>query len=209
MATKENKIKEVELLVNDEHMDMTISAISLVTSPAIEELFVFFNKQNEIVTLAKIDEEARCLVSPALIPEKRIVRFDKDTNEEYNVFFTAETIKQCSELYLMSENNNTATEQHEKEVSGVHTVESWIKEGDQEKSNLFGFDLPIGTWFVKMKINNDDLWSKIKSKELRGLSIEGMFTQQFSKLSTQDKPNTVHSKEDILKALVDIINETN
>mgnify|MGYP003648554846 FL=1 len=209
MATKENKIKEVELLVNDEHMDMTISAISLVTSPAIEELFVFFNKQNEIVTLAKIDEEARCLVSPALIPEKRIVRFDKDTNEEYNVFFTAETIKQCSELYLMSENNNTATEQHEKEVSGVHTVESWIKEGDQDKSNLFGFDLPIGTWFVKMKINNDDLWSKIKSKELRGLSIEGMFTQQLSKLSTQDKPNTVHSKEDILKALVDIINENN
>ena len=209
MATKENKIREVELLVNDEHMDMTISAISLVTSPAIEELFVFFNKANEIVTLAKIDEEARCLVSPALIPEKRIVRFDKDTNEEYNVFFTAETIKQCSELYLMSENNNTATEQHEKEVSGVHTVESWIKEGDQDKSNLFGFDLTIGTWFVKMKINNDDLWSKIKSKELRGLSIEGMFTQQLSKLSTQDKPNTVHSKEDILKALVDIINENN
>tara|TARA_R110002050_G_scaffold54651_1_gene123443 strand:+ start:4921 stop:5547 length:627 start_codon:yes stop_codon:yes gene_type:complete len=206
MAAKENKIKEVELLVNDEHMDMTISAISLVTSPAIEELFVFFNKQNEIVTLAKIDEEARCLVSPALIPEKRIVRFDKDTNEEYNVFFTAETIKQCSELYLMSENNNTATEQHAKEVSGVHTVESWIKEGDQDKSNLFGFDLPIGTWFVKMKINNDDLWSKIKSKELRGLSIEGMFTQQLSKLSTQEKKNKVHSKEDILKALVDIIN---
>jgi hypothetical protein len=209
MSNKENKIKEVELLVNDEHMDMTISAISLVTSPAIEELFVFFNKANEIVTLAKIDEEARCLVSPALIPEKRIVRFDKDTNEEYNVFFTAETIKQCSELYLMSENNNTATEQHEKEVSGVHTVESWIKEGDQDKSNLFGFDLPIGTWFVKMKINNDDLWSKIKSKELRGLSIEGMFTQQLSKLSTQEKTNTVHSKEDILKALVDIINENN
>ena len=209
MSNKQNKVREVELLVNDEHMDMTISAISLVTSPAIEELFVFFNKQNEIVTLAKIDEEARCLVSPALIPEKRIVRFDKDTNEEYNVFFTAETIKQCSELYLMSENNNTATEQHEKEVSGVHTVESWIKEGDQDKSNLFGFDLPIGTWFVKMKINNNDLWSKIKSKELRGLSIEGMFTQQLSKLSTQDKPNTVHSKEDILKALVDIINENN
>ena len=209
MSNKQNKVKEVELLVNEEHLDMTISAISLVTSPAIEELFVFFNKQNEIVTLAKIDEEARCLVSPALIPEKRIVRFDKDTNEEYNVFFTAETIKQCSELYLMSENNNTATEQHEKEVSGVHTVESWIKEGDQDKSNLFGFDLPIGTWFVKMKIENDDLWSKIKSKELRGLSIEGMFTQQLSKLSTQAKPNTVHSKEDILKALVDIINENN
>tara|TARA_R110002050_G_scaffold176437_4_gene309402 strand:- start:292 stop:918 length:627 start_codon:yes stop_codon:yes gene_type:complete len=203
------KIKEIELLVNDDHLDMSISAISLVTSPAIEELFVFFNKQNEIVTLAKIDEEAKCLVSPALIPEKRIIRFDEQTNEEYNVFFTAETIKQCSELYLMHENNNTATEQHAKDVKGVHTVESWIKEGEQDKSNLFGFDLPIGTWFVKMKIENADLWSKIKSGELRGLSIEGMFTQQLSELSTQVKKTNSYTNDEILEALRDIINNNN
>ena len=38
----DNKLKEIELLVNDEHLDLAISAISLVTSPAIEEDFVFF-----------------------------------------------------------------------------------------------------------------------------------------------------------------------
>ena len=202
----DNKLKEIELLVNDEHLDLAISAISLVTSPAIEEDFVFFNKQNEIITLAKVDEEARCLVSPALIPEKRIVRFDQDTNEEYNVFFTADTIRKCSELYLMHENNNTATYQHEKEVSGVHTVESWIKEDDKfDKSNAYGFKLPVGTWFVKMKIESDDMWKRIKSGELKGLSIEGMFAQQLSELS-KVAPKTTYSNDEILEALRDIIN---
>ena len=96
MSNKENKVREVELLVNDEHMDMTISAISLITSPAIEKLFVFFNKANEIVTLAKIDEEARCLVSPALIPEKRI---DINKSGNTNRFIIIEKIYDCKNKY--------------------------------------------------------------------------------------------------------------
>jgi hypothetical protein len=87
-------------------------------------------------------------------------------------------------------------------VSGVLTVESWIKEGDQDKSKLYGFDLPNGTWFVKMKIENDELWQKIKEGELKGLSIEGYFTDKFE--SMQKAPPT---DEEILKALNEIIKE--
>jgi len=205
-----NKIKEIELVINEDNLDITISAISLVTSPAIEEMFVFFNKQNEQISLAKIDTEARCLVSPALIPEKRIVRFDADTNEEYNVFFTAETIKAASELYLMHENNNSATEQHDVKIDGVHTVESWIKEDEKfDKSNAYGYDLPVGTWFVKMSIQNDDIWNKIKSGDLKGLSIEGAFTQQLAKLSLKETKTRQYSNDEILEALRDIINNNN
>ena len=39
-------------------------------------------------------------------------------------------------------------------------------------------DLPIGTWFVKIRVHDDELWSKIKSGEIKGLSIEGMFNHQ-------------------------------
>ena len=52
-----------------------------------------------------------------------------------------------------------------------------------DKSKMYGYDLPDGTWFVKMKINNDDLWQKIKNGELRGLSIEGYFTDRIEKMS--------------------------
>ena len=47
-----------------------------------------------------------------------------------------------------------------------------------DKSKLYGYDLPDGTWLVKMRIDNDELWSKIKDGELKGLSIEGYFTDQ-------------------------------
>jgi hypothetical protein len=44
-----------------------VEAISLVKFPAIEENFVYFNK-NEKLTLARIDEERQMLIGPALIP---------------------------------------------------------------------------------------------------------------------------------------------
>ena len=71
-----------------------------------------------------------------------------------------------------------------------------------DKSKLYGFDLPDGTWFVKMKINNDELWKKVKDGELKGLSIEGYFTDKMSKLSEKTPTN-----EEILSALNEIIKE--
>jgi len=192
----------VELIIAEDNLDMTISAISLVTAPAIEENFVFFNneKKNNL-TLAKIDEEQRCLVSPALIPNKQIFRYDPNTDSEYYVFFSKKTIKDAASLYLKHNNNNSATYQHEEDVDGVHTVESWIKEGDMDKSKMYGFDLPDGTWFVKMHIANEDMWKKIKSGELKGLSIEGFFVNKLAKLSKQDS----YTNEQVLSALYDIL----
>ena len=191
--------KIIELVISDESEELTIDAISLVTSPAIEQDFVFFGKEKNNLTLAKIDEEKRMLVSPALIPNKQIFRYDANTDSNYYVFFSKSTVAQASELYLKHNNHHKATYQHEDRVSGVLTVESWIKEGEQDKSKLYGFDLPDGTWFVKMKIENDEMWSKIKAKELRGLSIEGFFVNRFEKMQKQP------TDEEILSALNEII----
>jgi len=196
--------KIVELVISDESEELTIDAISLVTSPAIEQDFVFFGKEKNNLTLAKIDEEKRMLVSPALIPNKQIFRYDPNTDSNYYVFFSKSTVAQASELYLKHNNHHKATYQHEDRVSGVLTVESWIKEGEQDKSKLFGYNLPDGTWFVKMKIENDEIWNKIKDGELKGLSIEGYFVNKFEKMQKQP------TDEEILSALNEIIqNQTN
>jgi len=193
----------IELVIAEDNLDLTISAISLVTTPAIEENFVFFNDEKKMnLTLAKIDEEQRCLVSPALIPNKQIFRYDANTDSEYYVYFSKETVRQAAELYLKHNNNNNATYQHEEDVLDVHTVESWIKEGDQDKSKMYGYDLPDGTWFVKMHIANDDMWNKIKSGELKGLSIEGFFVNKMQKFSSQEYTN-----DQILEALHSLIFE--
>ena len=196
--------KIVELVIADDSEELAIDAISLVSAPAIEQDFVYFGKEKNNLTFAKVDEEKRMLVSPALIPNKQIFRYDPNTDSEYYVYFSPETVRKASELYLKHNNHHKATYEHQDRVSGVLTVESWIKEGDMDKSKMYGFDLPNGTWFVKMKIQNEDLWKKIKDGELKGLSIEGYFTDKMEAMSEKAPTN-----EEILKALNEIITKSN
>tara|TARA_Y100000401_G_scaffold1017_1_gene799 strand:+ start:1345 stop:1968 length:624 start_codon:yes stop_codon:yes gene_type:complete len=197
---KKKYYKITELVISDSNEDLAIDAISLVTDPAIEVDFVYFNKSKNNLTLAKIDEEKRMLVSPALIPNKQIYRYDAATDQDYYVYFSKETVRLASEMYLKHNNHHKATYQHEEQVDGVLTIESWIKEGDMDKSKLYGFDLPDGTWFVKMKIENEQMWEKIKQGELKGLSIEGYFVDKMEQLS---KPK--YTDENILEALANIL----
>ena len=193
----------VELVIEDESESLAIDAISLVSAPAIEENFVFMSKEKNNLTLAKVDEDKREIVSPALIPNKQIFRVDESGNDYY-VFFSKSTVKRASELYLKHNNHHKATYEHSDKVAGVLAVESWIKEGDQDKSKLYGFDLPNGSWFVKLKIENSDLWKKVKSGELVGLSIEGYFVDKMQKMSERQPTD-----EEILEALNEIITKSN
>ena len=201
---KKKPTKIVELVIEENNEMLAIDAISLVSAPAIEENFVYFGKEKHNLTFAKVDEDKRMLVSPALIPNKQIFRYNPQTDSEYYVYFSKDTVRQAAELYLKHNNHHKATYEHQDRVSGVLTTESWIKEGDMDKSKMYGFDLPNGTWFVKMRIDNDDLWNKIKEGELKGLSIEGYFVDKMQKMS--DNKPTDH---EILSALNEIIRETN
>jgi len=166
----------IELVIDEEHEAIAIDAISLVTEPAIEEDFVYMNKQQKAITLSKIDEDKRLIVSPALIPYKQIYRYNERKDAHYYVYFTAETVRQAAEAFIKYHNTNNATVQHEYKVTGVSVIESWIVEDSKnDKSNLYGYELPKGTWFVSMRIENDEVWQQVKEGTLKGLSIEGYF----------------------------------
>jgi hypothetical protein len=193
----------VELVIDEDSQELAIDAISLVSAPAIEQDFVFFGKEKNNLTFAKVDEEKRMLISPALIPEKSIFRHDPQTQSDYYVYFSKATVRKASELYLKNNNHHKATEEHSERVSGVLTVESWIIEDPKmDKSTLYGFSLPKGTWMVMMRISNEELWSKIKDGELKGLSIEGYFTDRMEKMAEKTPTDA-----DILKALNEIIRQ--
>ena len=183
------KVKKVELIIDEEADRFGVEAISLVEFPAIEENWVFFNK-DQFLTLAKLDEEQKTLVGAVLIPNKEIPRYDQEKDEKYIVYFTEDTIKQAQELFMSSLRNNNATYEHKVPVEGITVVESWIKEDKKnDKSNAFGFNkLPIGSWFVKMKVNNDEIWKSVKEGKVRGFSIEGYFTDR---LIEQSKPKDI------------------
>ena len=153
-----------------------IQAISLVKSPAILTNFIALAKDpmEKSMKLA-VDTDKHIVLGPALIPNVKIFRSAKSLGLEQDayVYFTADTIKEISEIYLATLKNNEVTLDHEEDTDDVKMIESWIVEdSEKDKSALYGFDLPVGTWCVAFKIQNEDLWKQIKDGDLQGFSIE-------------------------------------
>ena len=161
-----------------------VYAISLVENPAIEVDFIALSKQEQI-KMASVDEEKRLLISPVLIPDQQILRVD-DFGNPYNIVFPADTIRQAQQNFYKQgfQNNSTLEHDTEMKLNGVTFVESWIKEDMQfDKSVKYGFDQPIGTWFAIMKVEDDNVWQKVKSGEVKGFSIDGVFDIEQLKMS--------------------------
>jgi len=175
-------------LVLDENQELPgVEAISLVKYPAIESNFVFFNRQNrpsQLITMGAIDDEKRTLIGPAMIPDKLIPRYDEETGEEYDVYFSADTVKKSAEFFLKQNRTNSHTHEHQTAIENVSVVESWIVEdAEKDKQNLYNLSNPVGTWMVRIHCANENMWQEVKAGNLQGLSIEGYFFDNVQKMS--------------------------
>ena len=152
-----------------------VFAISLVNAPATGEHYIAMAKQDKIVKFAKVDEEQRILMGLVLQPDQLIYRVDEDGNE-FEMFFSAETIKDFSQNFFQSGFQLNSKLEHDEPIEGVTFVESWLVENPKvDKSAAFGLQYPKGSWLVSMKVDNDDIWNNyIKTGELKGFSIDGM-----------------------------------
>ena len=123
-------------------------------------------------------EDKRIVIGPAMIPDLKIFRKDKQGNPYY-VYFSSETIKMIAEKYMKNKYIDNNDEMHNgKAVSDVYVIESWIKEDEHDKSTKYGYEsMPIGTWFVSMRIKNDETWKKVKEGHLNGFSVSGFFEE--------------------------------
>ena len=191
-------MKIIELVLNEDDAQGGIEAVSVVETPAIEEDFIALKKHE--VELKTVNEEKRLLMGPALIPKKQIYRRDEKTEDEYYIYFSKETIRKASQLFLKKANQNNATIEHEAKLKGMTVVESWIVDDkDKDKSAHYGFSAVVGTWFITMKVENDEVWSKVKNGEIKGFSIEGYFTENINmNKNMPSDPGKQKSDKDIL-----------
>ena len=176
-----------------------VFAISLVENPAIEIDFIALSKEN-IIKLAEVSEEKRLLISPVLIPNQPIYRRD-DKGNEFNIVFPEETILKAQQNFYKQGFQRNSNIEHDDNLTlnDVTFVESWIKEDDtHDKSLKYGFNLPNGTWFAVMKVENDETWQKVKNGEVKGFSIEGNFDLEKINLS-----NNMSFKEQFREVLVE------
>lgn len=190
----------VELLLDEGSLQAGIQAISVVESPAIEEDFVAL-KEEARVELKTIDKEKRLLMGAALIPNKPIYR--RNGEDEYYIYFSQDTVRKASELFFINGNQNKATLEHQMDVQGTSVVESWIIEGEQDKSRMYGMELPVGTWMVSMKILNDELWEGyVKSGKVKGFSIEGYFVDKVEASKQDPEEEKAEEQLNAIKAII-------
>ena len=124
------------------------------------------------------NEEKKIVVGPAMIPDLKIFRRDSKGNPYY-VYFSSETIAMIAEKYMRNKYiDNNDTNHDGKAVRDVYVIESWIKEDENDKSSKYGYaDLPVGTWFVSMKVKNPKVWEAVKEGKLNGFSVSGYFEE--------------------------------
>ena len=184
-------MKIVELVIDEKEDLSGVEAISIVEFPAIEENFIALNQQ---IQLAKVDDDKRILMGAALIPNKNIYR--RNGEDEYYIFFSEDTVKKASELFLMNSNQNNATLEHEKKINDLSVVESWIVEDtEMDKSKKYGLNAVVGTWMVSMKVNNDAIWTDfVKTGKVKGFSIEGYFADKLEMSLQKEKEKELIEK---------------
>lgn len=197
-------INVYEVVLDESNLKGGVYAISLVNSPAIDIDFIALSKEGKTIKLA--DEDRRILMGAALVPNKPIYR--KMGEEEFYILFSKETIRRASELYFIRNNQQNATLEHNEKVGGLTTVESWIVEDiEKDKSKMYNFDVPLGTWMVSMKVDNEDIWTKlVKTGEVKGFSIEGFFMPELRESLSKAEPiDEYETKVNEVKKLLGMI----
>lgn len=187
----------IELIIDPKDAQSGIDAVSVVEYPAIEENFIALSKHE--VELKEVNAEKRILMGAALIPNKKIYRVNQK-KEEYYIYFSEDTVRQAAHLFQINSNQNNATYEHKTELKDMSVVESWIiDDAEMDKSKVYGFDLPKGTWMILMKVNNDEVWQKVKAGKVKGFSIEGYFADKLEMSLEQKK------KQDVIEQLKNLL----
>ena len=169
-------MKILEMLLNLDNEDtMGVYAMSIVNSPAMKGNHILLAAED--LHLKVQDKKKKILTGLAMAPNKLITRYDKKTKEPYQIFFSEDTIEKTSQQFLKTFNQKNITIEHMLSVDNVTVVESWIKtDAEKDKSVALGLEAPVGSWFMTLKVEDDELWDGLlETGLLNGLSIEGQF----------------------------------
>jgi len=181
-----------------------VFAISLVKTPATEETFIAMSAQEEMIKMAKVNEEQRIVMGLVLQPKQLILREDPTTGEQFNIVFSADTIKELSHNFFKSGFQLNSKLEHNSPIKDVTFVESWIVENSEiDKSANFGMNFPKGSWIATMKVDNDDIWNNyVKTGEVEGFSVDAMVDLEEINLKSEVKMSENKSIITMLKEII-------
>ena len=134
--------------------------------------------------------EKKMIYTPLMVPNILIPRLDEITGERYYVKFSPDTIEKIQQKFMIEQRlRDTNYEHTDMKFQDLVMVESWIVDGDSDKSYSLGYthqQIPRGTWMAGYKVLDTDegneVWNKyIKTGKVKGASVEGNFLLNFSR----------------------------
>lgn len=185
-----------------------INKLAYTDNPAIEVKGFAFKNQERRAIYFKNELKLR-VAAPALIPDKRIYRYDEKTETEFTVSFTKEKISDLVGNFKSKHVADQFNLEHvnvEGETIPSYILEDWIIESTEDKAySVYGFDqadVPVGSWVVVSQFTDKEIFMKeIVEKERYAYSVEGVFellqvelSQMINKNKTESMkvPNGVH-----------------
>ena len=162
---------------------------AFVDVPAHMKSFIAFGKQQSVNY--SFNEEQRIVTGVMISANTPIYRRDNEFGEHL-VVFDSDTITKIKEKFHRNSNNNNVNEMHDSslKVDGVFMTASYQIGGVKNPSAPEVFksqNLQDGTWIASYKVDNDEVWAKVKSGEFKGFSVEGMFYKEKVNLKTNNK----------------------
>lgn len=195
-----------EIICNED--DTTgIRLLSLVDMPAIETKGLFFSEQERREVQFTAQQDKQVIVGPAMIPNKKILRKDDD-GSAYYVVFSPETIRMMVEKFNKQNDNRRLNVDHSSTMVDGYITQNWIVEDPYyDKSRHYGYSLPVGSWFVEVKIEDQEFWnSEVKDLGKYGFSVEGLMSEIPMQMSIDKIIDELNEDElmDIIKFIKNI-----
>ena len=167
----DNHVEIIRELVEGEEFEINVAALPNY----INEASTGGRKKDLFAAL----KEKQMLMGPLMTPSKLIPRKDEETGEEYQVYFTKDTIEKIAYKMMEDKLLDSVNIEHDgaRKVDDVYLVETWIvKDPEHDKSLSYGFKPVEGQWFGIYKVKDGRVWSEyVKTGKVKGFSVEGYF----------------------------------
>jgi hypothetical protein len=191
---EKKKIKKYRIKVNEKS---EMKLISIVDHPAIEVKGLLFNNSGIKEIEIKLSKEKKEIFAPFLIPNFEIPR--KEDGELYAVYFDKEGIEKLVEKYQSLDSNRKINFNHKNKMVDGFIKELWIKESEYDKSMAYEEfkNLPIGTAFMIVKIEDDNFWNN----EVKKLGFDSFSIEYFGEIEEEGEIEIEYDFSEIIEKL--------
>lgn len=187
--------------------DLGVEMIAFTSKPAIKVKGMAFN--SHVAPMSFSDSVKMRIVAPAMIP-MNIYRMDEDTEEEYDVQFSAEVIEQIHAKFMLNlSNKNIFNLEHDQnKIVPAYILEAWIVDNPETDKafTTYGIEVPKGTLMLTSQVTDKDYYNKLVESGQVGYSIEGFLGMKLSEhlnKYTMTLPDGEHLIEDKIYVVKD------